>query len=131
MSFFVLLAAILLMPFSVAAAATLEVDREACKLLTVHHPLPNVAYNAGVDVYGNAVAPADLNPGPVLGDTLNIPVTVDIGEQFGIPMGSVEGTRATIAMITVDGSKVYLDGQPLTPEQEDNLAVLCLEANAE
>lgn len=119
---FVLAALMFALP---ATAATLEVDREACKMLTTHRPLPNVDYQAGVDAHGNDVAPADLTPGIALGDTFTIPITVDIGQQLGI--GMLSGTEATVAMVTVDGDKVYLDGRPLTPEQEDNLSVLCLE----
>lgn len=112
-----------------AHAASLQIDREACKMLTTYKPLPDVTYQAGVDARGNPVAPADLNPGVKISDSFTIPVTIDIGEEFGIPMGLVEGTEATVAVINVDGDKIYLDGQPLTPEQEDNLAVLCLDAH--
>lgn len=111
----------------VVQANTLEVDRAACKLLATHQPLPDVAYNPAVDVRGNPVVAADLNPSPTVGDAFTIPLTLDIGQQFGIPMGVMTGTRATIAKITVDGDKAYLDGQPLTNEQQENLAVLCIE----
>lgn len=110
-----------------AFAGTIEIDRAACKLLSAHHPLPDVTYNPSVDVHGNTVASADLNPGPKVGDRFTIPVTVDIGTQFGIPLNAATGSKATVAMVTVDGNKVYLDGQPLTHEQEENLAVLCIE----
>lgn len=114
-----------------AFATGLQIDRDACKLVTHHRQLPDVNYQGGVDIHGRDVVPADLNAQPTIGDTFTIPVTIDIGEQFGIPLmangGMAAGTRATVAMITVDGAEVYLDGQPLTPEQEENLAVLCLE----
>lgn len=122
-----LVVCVLALSVTPAAAARLQIDRNACKMLTVHKPLPDVSYQEGVDSRGNPVVPADINPGVKIGETFTIPVTIDIGEQFGIPMGLVDGTEAMVAVINVDGDKIYLDGQPLSPEQEDNLAVLCLD----
>ncbi|MGE3770760.1 MAG: hypothetical protein AB7G06_07390 [Bdellovibrionales bacterium] len=123
--FFVLLA------LPAQAAEMLEIDKAACRLVTQHQPDASVAYQPGVDVHGNAVAPADLTPPrPTIGDHITIPLTVDIAQQFGLPLGAAIGSEATVAVITVDNGKAYLNGLPLDGEDEQNLAVLCLEANA-
>ena len=42
-------------------AQTITDSPSACQVLAAHSPRHDVAYNPGVDVSGNAVAPADLN----------------------------------------------------------------------
>lgn len=114
----------------VASADSLQIDRKACQFLTAHRPLPNVDYQADVDVHGNAVVSADLTPSLQFDvGAITLPLTVDLAEQLGLPLGLLEGSRATVALVTVDGDQAYLNGAPISQEQEDNLAVLCLEAN--
>lgn len=124
-----LIALALMLPLPVQAAEFIKIDRSACETLIRHHPAPDVAYQPGVDAYGRPVAPADLNPSIELPPVITIPVTVDIAKQFNLPLGAAKGTEATVGVIRLDGDKAYFNGQPLQPEDEENLAVLCLEAN--
>jgi len=110
-----------------AFAQELKIDKQTCRYLTQHHPAPDVAYQPGVDAHGNEVAPADLYPSVTIGDSFTIPLTVELGEKYGLK--KAKGTQATVGVVTVDGNKAYLNGQPLGDEDEENIAVLCLEAN--
>jgi hypothetical protein len=64
------------------------IDTATCRLLERHQPAPDVAYRPGVDVQGNAVAPADLPAER----GLNLPQTVAV--DIRIPVRKLLG-RAT------------------------------------
>jgi hypothetical protein len=110
-----------------ATAQEIKIDKQTCKYLARHVAKPDVNYEPGKDVHGRDVAPADLNSTPQIGDTFTIPITVDLGNKYGL--GKAAGTEATVGIVHVEGNKTYLNGQPLGAEDEENIAVLCLEAN--
>ncbi len=110
---------------------TLSVTLGACRNLVAHHPAPDVAYQPGVDVEGRRVAPADL-PGsgnaavPGFGDVIIIPLSVELGRRFGLPVGRLPiYAEAEIGVVVVQGDRVMLNGQPLTSEGEATLARIC------
>jgi hypothetical protein len=108
---------------------------ELCDALVKHTPAPDVAYQPGVDVDGNPVAPADLpgQPQIKLPQKFNIPLTVSLSKALNLSTSTVpgsllgEGTEIPLGTFTVDSDKVTFNGQPLTDEQQDNLAVLCMQ----
>jgi len=110
---------------------------ELCDALVKHTPAPDVNYQPGVDVDGNPVAPADLpgQPQIKMPEKFDIPITVSLSKALNLSTsgypGSVlgEGTETTLGTFTVDGDKVSFNGQPLTDQQQDNLAVLCMRPN--
>lgn len=114
-----------------AQAETIKIEKGACDLVTRHQPTPDVEYQPGVDAYGRPIAPADLNPSLTLPPVITIPLTLDLASGLGLPMGKLTGTEATVGVIRVEGNKAYFNGQPLQPEFEDNLAILCMKANAD
>ena len=76
---------ILLLPPGLAAAEP-QPD-ETCRLVPIHKPAADVTYQPGVDVNGNAVAPADL---PSSG---GISLPADIGIDLRIPLPDVLGAN--------------------------------------
>ena len=134
---FFLLFLLALVSFPVAAAEKnkkIDFDPAVCQMLVKHTPDADVAYQPGVDVNGNAVAPADLpdQPKMELPSVIKIPVTVSLANTIHLDttknpwkkLGS--GTEATLGTITLEGDKAYFNGEPLSDEQQDNLAVLCM-----
>ncbi len=121
---FAIMLLILLLPQALAAAE--PVPDESCRLVPLHQPDADVAYQPGVDVNGNAVAPADLPaPGGVtlpaeVGIDLRIPLVDVLGADTppllgdaGINVGQVTVNRETGAL--------FYNGQRL----DAPYAVLC------
>lgn len=90
-----------------------------CRTLPDYQPESGAAgadYVPGVNVHGTPVAPADLGPSLNAGmDVINIPVSIDLIERFGlsVPIGSE--LKPDVASIAVhrDGRVSYND-QDLT-----------------
>ena len=118
-----------------AVAQTYVTVSEAdCQCLIRHLPSADVAYQPGVDVRGNAVAPADLDanePGGsdlILPRAVLIPIEVELFDRFGIPANGVNfDADAMIGEVTVDlaTGEAFFNGQPLPSEAEAELAVRC------
>ena len=70
-----------------------------CRLLVQHVPAADVAYEPGVDVDGNAVAPADIgNPEISLPDEISIDVTALVYELLSAtPPPGLRDTAITLA----------------------------------
>lgn len=79
----VVISVLILSPLLFAGAE--QKPDEVCRLVPIHKPAADVAYQPGVDVNGNAVAPADL---PSSGA---ISVPDDIGIDLRIPLVDVLG----------------------------------------
>ncbi len=134
--FYVLLAFILVI-LSSPALATPTLDPNFCQALVKHVPDADVAYRPGVDVNGKPVVPADL-PGSndfQIQKPVTIPLTADLLSFLNLPTASfpfntMGRTDIQLGTLTVDGDKVLYNGQPLTDEQQDNLAVLCMKTSA-
>ena len=130
---------LLVLNTAAARANDNDVDPALCRALTKHTPAPDVAYQPGVDVHGNAVAPADLSGQPQfkLPDKIEIPLTVSLAKTLNLdttkyPWSQLgPGTEGQVGKITVEGDKVLLNGQPLNDAQQDNLAVLCMKPSGQ
>lgn len=122
--------------FFVAAATaaygqiTVQISKQDCSQLVRHVASSDVGFQPGVDVNGNAVAPADLEgtrtiPAP---DAISIPLTLDLASRLGIPPGGNADylARPVIGdvVVTSDG-RVSFNGMPLTSEIQHELAQLC------
>jgi hypothetical protein len=104
-----------------------------CRALVKHVPDADVTYRGGVDVHGKPVAPADLPDSNnfQLQQPITIPLTADLLKILDLPAASfpfnaMGRNDIYLGTLTVDGDRVLYNGQPLTGEQQDNLAVLCL-----
>ena len=100
-----------------ASSPTIIVTRAACKELVTHVPDGDVAYKPGVDVRGNAVAPADLNGGSnilkSLPKEIEFPVTIDFFKYSGITVPDGVSGEQNIGKITYRNGRVYFNDQPL------------------
>jgi hypothetical protein len=120
-----------------SVSSTPQIDAAFCRSLVKYTPDANVNYQPSVDAHGKAVAPADV-PGAAqiqLPKALTIPLTVQLAKIINLntsqyPYNQLgEGTEAQIGVLTVTGDHVLFNGQPISDEQQSNLAVLCMKAN--
>lgn len=124
----VLLASLAFVLTASSAAAEIAVSRHDCQSLVRHQPAPDVAYQPGVDVHGNAVAPADLGGGQQieLPDVIYIPIEVLVQDKYGIPANSVlYNARAQVGVVEVRGNRVYYEDQELTDPETAALETVC------
>jgi len=105
-----------------------------CDALTKHVPSADTNYQPGVDMNGKAVAPADApgSPQMQLPNKIEIPLTVDLAKILKLdttkpPYNNFgAGTEAWLGNLSVQGDSVLFNGKPLSSEQQDNLAVVCM-----
>lgn len=127
-----LLAPFVLVASTTAAAAqtTVQISAEDCSQLVRHVAADDVTYRAGVDVNGDAVAPADLDgAAPIaMPSTIVFPLTLDLASRLGIPPGGNADFLARPVIgdiaVTADG-RVTFNGVPLTSEEQFELAQKC------
>lgn len=131
------LLALLLTPGLSAAAELVVVEADAlrvtiterqCQALVPHVPAPDVTYQPGTDVTGRPVAPADLSGGSRirLPDSFDIPITVDLADRYGIPADpALFDGEVRVGTVTLEHGRLYFNGQPLTPEDEQAVAAAC------
>lgn len=122
----VLLASVVAAAAQAAEPGYLELDRRACDSLVEHVPDAGVAYQPGVDVHGNPVVPADLNPPIAIPEVFLIPLELDLYDTFGLPDDPtlLEGD-VLLGTVRLEGDRVTYNGQELTDPQSRALAVLC------
>ena len=92
-----------------------ESSPAACKLIPDKN---NVVYQAGVDVDGNAVVPADLNANHQLGDILNVikvPLEFDLAQRIGGLNTQGVDLDSTLGMLEIhQNGRVLYNGQDIT-----------------
>lgn len=110
-----------------------------CARIVRHVPAPDVAYQPGIDINGNAVAPADLDGGTSL-DLNGEDVAIDIA----VPLRAFEGTvddetkftdeggkidrfdaDAKVGTVTVRGGDVYFNDKLISSRELELLAAAC------
>jgi len=108
------------------AQTTIVITKAECDRLVTHVASADVAYTPGVDVNGNAVAPADLNPQPQISvpDKISIPVTIDLAANLGIPTSFLARPTVGEVQVSSDG-RVTFNGQPVSGAAEHELAKRC------
>lgn len=108
--------------------AKLSISQADCSHLTGYIPAADVAYQPGVDVRGNRVAPADIGGGGnwALPDEIVIDLEVDLAQRYGIPHtpGLYSGT-VPLGQVVVKGGRAYVNDQPVTDEDQHELAIAC------
>jgi len=113
---------------SVSPDGRVEVSSKACAEVVAHVPDAGVAYTPGVDVNGNAVAPADLpdNSSPITADNFPIFLTLDLKKKFQVPESAkLFKLQAVVGLITIQGNQVFFNGQPIAPGEASLLAAAC------
>ena len=110
----------------VHAQTTVRITEADCSRLVNHVAAADVNYRPGVDVNGNAVAPADLNAQPQIRmpDVISIPVTIDLATNLGIDTPFLARPTVGEVQITRDG-RVSFNGQPIGDAAQQELAQRC------
>ena len=119
------------------AEGTLSVG-DPCEGLAQYEPAPDVAYKPGVDVEGNAVAPADL-PGadPLIGpeheykSLLEVPLEEVTDTSSGSGVEAVAGSNIQVGELTVVGDDVTFNGRPLDDPDTHAVAEACARRQSE
>ncbi len=113
---------------TVSPDGRVDVSAKACAEVVAHVPDAGVAYTPGVDVNGNAVAPADLpnSASPIATDNFPIFLTLDLKKRFQVPDGArLFRLQAVAGLIAVQGNQVFFNGQPIAPAEASLLAAAC------
>ncbi|MDP7344520.1 MAG: hypothetical protein QF767_14405 [Alphaproteobacteria bacterium] len=114
-------------------AQTITVSPNDCQALTAYTPSDDVAYKPGVDVDGNAVAPADLNSSGQLNlDTDHefwLPIDVPLQDVITIdPADNMDAIRASdigVGTVTVKNGQACFNGEPLGDADSHAVAAEC------
>lgn len=125
-----------------ANAETVSLNASDCQRLVRHVPADDVTYKPGVDVRGNAVAPADLGGGYNLAipEEINIQIGIDLADRLGLQENLRSGGnpgaptvrkvlpyegKAALGLVTIKGNDVLWNGERITPQDELILAEAC------
>lgn len=113
------------------AQTTVQITESDCSRLVTHVAAADVNYRPGVDVNGNAVAPADLNPQPQIAvpEVISIPVTIDLATDLGIDTPFLARPSVGEVQVTRDG-RVSFNGQPIGDSAQHELARRCQQIGA-
>ena len=98
-------------------SSSIAVERIICQPAIMHTPSSDVTYKPGVDVNGNPVASADLNPAPPIMNTTytEVPLNIDLARKLKLsPEKEMEGTFGNLK-IYQDGHILY-NGQDITQQ---------------
>jgi hypothetical protein len=92
--------------------------------------VPGADYVPGVDVKGDAVAPADLPGSAPLTAPENFPIEIGVNlkKRFGVSAAShfFHG-KAIVGLVTVRDGRTWFNGAPLADNERDMMAAACRE----
>lgn len=120
------------------------ISRQDCRLLVRHVPDPGVAYQPGVDVRGREVVSADLGGRqPIkVPEAFTIDIDVYLADRLGTPADrgrrridrrrkradpKLYVAEANVAVVSVEGDRVFFEGQPLSDLRQQAVAEACRE----
>ena len=124
-----------------AGAVLITVSPDECAAITAHEPADDVAYEPGVDVDGNAVAPADLDASGRI-DYSADDIVISIGNPLVATAGVVGdqaafiaaggridtfGAESSVGSITLRDGEVYFNGRRITDNEARAIAEACAE----
>lgn len=92
--------------------------------------VPGADYRPGVDVNGDAVAPADLPSGaPPSLDNFPIEIGINLRKRYGIPANSMlfRG-KAIVGLVTLRDGRAYFNGEPIGDSEREMILAACKEA---
>jgi hypothetical protein len=104
---------------------------EDCRHMVQYIPSDDVAYQPGVDVNGNPVAPADIPSGQgqiKIPDQITINFGIDLAGKYGVSGdGFQTATDETLFKIKYDlaSGGLTVNGQPLGPQDSRAVAKAC------
>ena len=111
-----------------AQAVEVTLTKADCLKIVQHVPAPDVEYKPGVDVYGRAVAPADLGDSPKIKipDIITFDLKLDLDTLADSSAGQVFG-EPVLGKISIEGHQVYFNGQPIGATGQADLVRKCRE----
>ncbi|MBT7954194.1 MAG: hypothetical protein HN731_03325 [Rhodospirillaceae bacterium] len=109
---------------SSANAASAKIKSRDCKRLVGHQS--SAEYKPGVDVRGRKVRGADAGGGSTykLPKEFSFNIGVDIAEKYGLDDKNITASMTT-GKVTVRGSRVYMNGKPMTSNEQAGLEAKC------
>jgi len=119
-----------------AHAETIAVRSSACQQLVHSHTPGGADYQPGVDVRGNAVAPADVGGGydMKLPETIELQIGVDLADRLARREGEAQRKvmpfegKAPLGTLSITGTEAFWNGRPLQQQDQDLLAEACRES---
>ena len=112
-----------------AAAQTVSIKPADCAHLVRHVAASDVNFEAGVDLQGRFVVPADVGGGVRLEPPteFTIPITVDLQKRLGIPAdpNQFQTQNFSVGTVAWSNGRGYFNGQPLQSDEAEKLAALC------
>ncbi len=120
-------------------AAEIEIGPGVCETLVNYIEPPGVEYQPGVDASGNPVAPADAGGTPTLKfpQHIVIPITDYLAGRLqgssatgstAAPSSGLVQPQVLLGMVTLDGTHLAFNGQPLNSDIDGDLGELCQKA---
>lgn len=83
-------------------------------------------YQPGVDVYGNPVVSADVNPIRIEPPkVIEFPIAIDLAKRLGFNAQGLYEGKAAVAMVRVEGNRVFINGQEVNPDDRADLIAAC------
>jgi hypothetical protein len=115
-----------------ATERTIAVARSDCRLAVEHAATADVDFEAGVDVHGQPVPPADVGRAGVgLPDIVSVFVSAEVRNTFQLgddsPLLSFDAGIGVVEYELSSG-RLLFNGVPLSERDEQALAALCREA---
>jgi len=108
--------------------AKLRITKADCNRLVKHQPVPDAAYQPGVDAHGRSVPGAGIEGATRLDRAEEVVIVIDINlfDRLGIPPNpeSYEA-EAVVGVVQLKGDTILFNGQPLRSEAESLLADSC------
>jgi hypothetical protein len=106
-------------------------SRDVCdKLRRAAAASPDADYRPGVDVNGDAVAPADL-PATTPPMTLDLPIAIgaDLQKRYGVgPTTTLRHHGAIMGLVTLSQGRVFFNGEPISGSERDMMLEACAKA---
>lgn len=117
---------------SVSNTGGIAISADVCdKLRRAAAAEPGADYRPGVDVNGDAVAPADLpsNAPPMPLDNLPIVIGARLQQRYGLAGNAALLHRgAMIGLLTLRDGRAYFNGEPISGGERDMMLAACAEA---
>jgi hypothetical protein len=113
---------------ALAESVPVRIDRDVCANVVAHVPDADVTYKPGVDVSGKPVAPADLPGSAQIEVPDNFVITLELNlarSGFRVPGPRGLEPKVQLGVITVEGDRVFYNGQPLDASEQTRLAAAC------
>ena len=115
---------------SVSGQGRILISPDLCASLGGASAVPGADYRPGVDVNGDAVAPADLPSGaPHAAGNFPIDVGVFLQKRYGVSANSplLRG-KAAVGVVALRDGRVYFNGEPIGDNERDMLLAACRDA---